>query len=180
MFLTFDQVKKKIEREKKKKVESPILVQYLRSIFSYSSSYFVSESVNMGRLNAVEYIDGIKIAAAQWSAIMDEKTCEYCASLDEETIFVDNPLYGLQQPPAHGRCRCVYIYITAEELGVEETWEPPSVDEIARYGLYNIESEDGARMFAEFFGERAVRNALNFAAAEEYDSGMWDVTEVPF
>lgn len=180
MLPTFDLIQKRIEFEEEKKAEGSVMVQYLRSIFSYASSYFVSEAVNFGRLNAVEYIDGIQIAAAQWSAILDERTCDYCSNYDERIIFVDNPLYAVQQPPAHGNCRCIYIYITAEEVGVEETWPEPSIDEIAQYKLYNIETEEGQDYFAQYFGDRAVRNAMKFASVTEYAEEVWDIEGSPF
>ena len=180
--IAFEDVMKKIDFSIGPGASASVMVQYLLGVFSYSSSYFVSDAVNRGRFNAVDNIDGVDIAGAQWSAVLDSKTCGYCTDLDSGVILVDNPLYGIQQPPAHENCRCVYVYITAEEANLVEDWQEPSIEDIKQYKLYDIDTEAGQEYLSAYFGERAVRNATKFATAidQEYVEEMWGFEGSPF
>jgi len=42
-------------------------------------------------------------------AALDERTCKICGELDGQTFDVDEAETGVNQPPAHPRCRCTTI-----------------------------------------------------------------------
>lgn len=171
--VTFEEVRKAVEEEfEYTDLTAEVFSQYLKDVKNYSAS-FVSESINFGRDNAVENIDGVEIAAAQWSAVLDDKTCDYCNERDEQIISVTDPEYYEFQPPAHPYCRCIYIYITAEEQQINDTegesikatWETPSDGDKERLRYFNLlkdgkaveeDIDNMAGMFGER-GEKAIR-----------------------
>lgn len=63
--------------------------------------------------------------AAMYSAILDNKVCSYCESLDGLKISLDHPDYksGDYSPPQHKNCRCVWIYIHKNEPKVKLNWD---------------------------------------------------------
>lgn len=87
----------------------------------------VVDSQNTGR-NSIKNQDEFKAEVAVYSAIMDERTCDFCASLDEMEFDLrteeGNTLYAKYAPAQHDRCRCVMIYLLEgdpdipEEVGV--------------------------------------------------------------
>lgn len=91
----------------------------------------VAESINIGRSSAAKQIG---IQGAQWSAVLDSKTCPLCSELDGQVIHVDDPDFDLFRPPAHNGCRCVWVYILDEEENVEFDWKTPHEADVKKYG----------------------------------------------
>lgn len=92
-----------------------------------------SKGVNEGRRDAIER-GGIPLRGAQYSALMDRRTCELCLDLDERVIPVEHPDLRRFTPPVHHNCRCVWVWITREEADFTPTWETPASSKIDRYG----------------------------------------------
>lgn len=91
----------------------------------------VGDSINIGRGAAAKQI-GIK--GAQWSAILDAKTCPLCEELDNKTISVDNPDFDVFRPPLHNHCRCILIYIGKDNTGEEYDWVTPPASLVKKHG----------------------------------------------
>lgn len=174
--IKFEDIKKIIEFDDDYSLTAKIFSQYTKYAGADTSA-FVSDSINFGRDNAVENIDGVEIAAAQWSAILDSSTCEYCSERDEQIISVDDPEYYEFQPPAHPYCRCIYIYITAEEQqindteaeAVQPTWESPPEEDKIRLRYFNLlkdgtASEEDIENMAGLFGERGEKAIREMAS----------------
>ncbi len=96
-----------------------------------TASITVNESINQGRN---EIIRSGKIKAAQFSAILDRRTCPLCRELDGQIIDVENPDFDRFTPPIHSNCRCIWVYVHEEEENVKIDWSTPSQDLINRNG----------------------------------------------
>lgn len=92
-----------------------------------------AKGTNEGRRDAIER-GGIPLRGAQYSALMDRRTCELCLELDETVIAVEHPDLSRFTPPVHHNCRCVWVWITRDEADFEPTWQTPSSTKVGRYG----------------------------------------------
>jgi SPP1 gp7 family putative phage head morphogenesis protein len=95
------------------------------------TSIVVGEAINTGRAQVAK---ASGIVGAQWSAILDSKTCPLCESLDNKIISVDDPDFDLFRPPIHPNCRCFYTFIGDKETDVKFDWKTPSGDLVKKYG----------------------------------------------
>src|SRR3972149_5015039 len=81
-----------------------------------------------------------------WTAILDNKVCDLCRSLDQKVMEANSQAYSLYQPPLHPRCRCHIIPITSDaDIIPKADWEKPkdilSIEEYIRETeLRNIEN----------------------------------------
>lgn len=91
----------------------------------------VGDSINIGRGSAARKA-GVK--GAQWSAILDQRTCPLCEELDGKKISVDNPDFDVFRPPLHQNCRCLLIYIGNNNTGEVYDWETPPAGMVKRHG----------------------------------------------
>jgi SPP1 gp7 family putative phage head morphogenesis protein len=91
----------------------------------------VGESINVGR-GATAKALGVK--GAQWSAILDSKTCPLCEELDNKTISADNPDFDIFRPPLHSSCRCILIYLGNNNTGEEYNWVTPPASLVKKHG----------------------------------------------
>ncbi len=75
----------------------------------------IAEAINLGR---EEGFDDIKnqIGAYQWSAILDDRTCRICKSLDGTYFEPGDPALAELKPPIHPNCRCILVAVLKEEL----------------------------------------------------------------
>lgn len=92
-----------------------------------------SKSLNYSRAAAVER-GGIPLAGAQYSAILDRRTCDLCAKLDEKVIPIESTDLARFTPPIHHNCRCLWIWITRDEEDFTPTWSTPSASDVDRFG----------------------------------------------
>uniref|UniRef100_A0A6M3IT13 Phage head morphogenesis domain-containing protein n=1 Tax=viral metagenome TaxID=1070528 RepID=A0A6M3IT13_9ZZZZ len=97
-----------------------------------TSSVTVGEAINEGR-QAAAYSSG-EFQAAQYSALLDDRTCPLCEQLDGKIITLDNPDYDEYTPPVHSNCRCIWVYIGKEETNLDITWQKPNNDITNKYG----------------------------------------------
>lgn len=75
----------------------------------------IAEAINLGREEGFEDIRD-QIGGYQWSAILDERTCRICKSLDGIYFEPDNPALAELKPPIHPNCRCILVAVLKEEL----------------------------------------------------------------
>ena len=72
-----------------------------------------------------------------WTAILDEKVCDLCRSLDQKVMDVNSPDSTIYQPPLHPRCRCHIIPITSDAEKIPKVdWEKPKDSWIRRYAPF--------------------------------------------
>lgn len=92
-----------------------------------------AKALNHTRAAAVER-GGIPLAGAQYSAILDRRTCDLCVKLDETVIAIENTDLARFTPPIHHNCRCVWVWITRDEEDFTPTWTSPPRSDVDRYG----------------------------------------------
>ncbi|MFB5192662.1 phage portal protein family protein [Alicyclobacillus fastidiosus] len=96
-----------------------------------SAMISVGEALNVGRGSEARKIG---VQGAQWSAILDSKTCPLCEELDGQVISVDNDEFDVFRPPLHSGCRCILIFIGTGQTNVTFDWKTPSENLVKRYG----------------------------------------------
>jgi len=92
-----------------------------------------AKALNYSRAAAVQ-AGGIPLAGAQYSAILDRRTCELCARQDELVIPIESTDLARFTPPVHHNCRCVYVWITRDEPDFTATWSTPPPSMVERFG----------------------------------------------
>lgn len=92
-----------------------------------------SKSMNYTRAAAVER-GGIPLAGAQYSAVLDRRTCDLCASMDEQIIPIEHSDLARFTPPVHHNCRCLWVWITRDEADFTPTWKTPAASLVDRFG----------------------------------------------
>lgn len=92
-----------------------------------------AKSLNYSRAAAVEAA-GIPLAGAQYSALLDRRTCELCRKLDEKVIPIEHTDLARFTPPIHHNCRCLWVWITRDEADFTPTWSTPSKSDVDRFG----------------------------------------------
>lgn len=92
-----------------------------------------AKSLNYSRADAIER-GGIPLAGAQYSAILDRRTCELCEELDEKVIPIEHTDLARFTPPVHHNCRCVWVWITRDEADFTPTWTTPAASKVDRFG----------------------------------------------
>ena len=74
------------------------------------------ESYSQGRAHSGGSLGGSK---AQWSAVNDSRTCDFCDYADLKIFDVKT---GAWDPPVHWGCRCLIAYIRSDEFQPDLTW----------------------------------------------------------
>lgn len=92
-----------------------------------------SRALNQGRADGIER-GGIPLRGAQYSALMDRRTCELCERQDEQVIGIGDLDLAKFTPPVHHNCRCVWVYITTAEADFTPTWSAPPRSMVDRFG----------------------------------------------
>lgn len=98
-----------------------------------TSRMLAAKALNEGRADAIAR-GGIPLAGAQYSAILDTRTCELCARLDEQLVSVTDLDMMKFTPPVHHNCRCVWVYVTTQEADFVPTWAAPPASLVERFG----------------------------------------------
>lgn len=95
--------------------------------------------LSLERLKSINLADLMspKIVRYVWSAILDEKVCELCRSLDGKVMDVNSPDYLIYKSPIHPKCRCTQIPITSDaEIIPAVDWEKPKENWLVRYAPF--------------------------------------------
>lgn len=113
------------------------LSDYIPRLAKEQSNRSVGIAINGGREDGASVAaEEIQIETAQWSAILDHKTCPLCAQLDEMRISVDDPDFYRFRPGSlhYNTCRCIWIWLTVNDPDSGDfTWESPPDDLVAEY-----------------------------------------------
>lgn len=94
------------------------------------------KAINAGRDAASEEFD---IKAAQWSALIDAKTCPLCKLLDNTRLpYEDRFTIPIMPGLVHwGECRCIWIWVLAGDPDAHDfNWVDPSEDLLLQYAPY--------------------------------------------
>ena len=100
-------------------------------ILNDNSVIATTTMVNVGR-NRAAIIAGSKMA--QYSALLDRRTCPLCESLDGMYVEVGSADHLEFTPPIHNRCRCIWVYIGREERMPSVNFERPKQELIDKHG----------------------------------------------
>lgn len=92
-----------------------------------------SKALNYTRASAVER-GGVPLRGAQYSAVLDRRTCELCERQDELVIPIEHTDLARFTPPVHHNCRCVWVWITRQEEDFTPTWTTPPASTVDRFG----------------------------------------------
>ena len=104
----------------------------ISSVLGDQVSSLVGMLINEGR-NIAAGSAGARVA--QYSAILDETTCPLCEELDEQIFEVGSPEFDEYTPRIHNNCRCIWVYINAEEeRQPTPNFEKPLSDLVKNYG----------------------------------------------
>ena len=97
-----------------------------------AASIQIGNAINHGRDIAAGKAN---VRLAQYSAILDDKTCPLCSYLDGKIIELSNPDYDRFTPQLHQSCRCLWVYIRADETPQPSvTWQTPPAGMVQQYG----------------------------------------------
>lgn len=82
--------------------------------FRSDAGYVTTKAFSVGRDEAARIMGGI--ASVDYSAILDNSTCDACRSMDGRTATFDSPEHDAMLPPNRDcdggdRCRCILVFI---------------------------------------------------------------------
>ncbi len=83
-----------------------------------SSDLALFESYSQGRALAGDALPNIS-RFAQWSAVLDKRTCDWCGWADERVFDTTVEPYD---PPTHHGCRCLIAFISKDEFPPTADW----------------------------------------------------------
>ncbi len=83
-----------------------------------SSDLALFESYSQGRALGGEGLPNMS-QFAQWSAVLDKRTCDWCGWADERVF---NTVTEPYDPPTHHGCRCLIAYISNDEFPPNPDW----------------------------------------------------------
>jgi len=97
------------------------------------------EILSLEKLRNLKLADLIKPSIVRfiWTAILDEKVCNLCRSLDQKVMDVNSSDSTIYQPPLHPRCRCHIIPITSDADKIPKVdWKKPKDSWIKKYAPF--------------------------------------------
>lgn len=125
------------DEESLSELVSDSLDDYMPRLAKEQANRSVGIAINGGREDGASTAsEEIQIETAQWSAILDHKTCPLCELLDEMRISVDDPDFHRFRPGSlhYNTCRCIWIWLTTNDPDSGDfTWESPPDDLVAEY-----------------------------------------------
>lgn len=121
----------------------------------------VSIGINKGRKDVFS-VYSEDIYAYQYSAILDDRTCQTCAKLDGKVLNEAAYKKTTYDPPIHFSCRCIWVEILKDET------DPPPItgfDEVA--GLLEPSLSQSTKEQIIELGRRAVQEEVLRLSTEE-------------
>ena len=80
-----------------------------------TASYVTTGEINAGRKYTFDAFKD-ELYGYQWSAILDNHTCNYCTSMDGRIIGVEDKAFSEYKPgEVHFGCRCIWVAIMKDE-----------------------------------------------------------------
>jgi len=87
---------------------------YLSKNNNLAGTKIIDESINKGRMDTFKQ-NKAEITGYEYSAILDDRVCPYCDSLDGQTREINDARSAEFDPPKHFGCRCVLVPIMGFE-----------------------------------------------------------------
>ena len=108
-------------------VISGALSTFFDSVLALSVSSLVSQALNLGRDDA--FSSSTDIAAFEYSALLDFRTCPKCKGLDGMAMSPMQYRSSMNRPPVHLRCRCMIVAILRGDAFIPQiTGDPGDID----------------------------------------------------
>lgn len=101
---------------------------FFESKIGLTGNILVSQSINRARDDIFQTAKE-EIAVYQYSAILDESTCELCESIDGTVLEQAEYDATQYQPPLHQNCRCIWIAIKKDQSEIPEVTGIPFIDD---------------------------------------------------
>ena len=139
-----------------------IFVGYYSENVGLTAIATVATGVNKGRKDTFG-ANAKDIYGYQYSALLDNRTCQTCAALDGKVLDEAQYQKTNYDPPLHFSCRCIWVAIMADEL------EPPPItgmpDDFA--GLVEPSLSRNVEEQIVELGRRAVQDEVTRLLAED-------------
>jgi SPP1 gp7 family putative phage head morphogenesis protein len=139
-----------------------IFVGYYSENIGLTAIATVATGVNKGRKDTFG-ANAKDIYGYQYSALLDNRTCQTCAALDGKVLDEAQYQKTNYDPPLHFSCRCIWVAIMADEL------EPPPItgmpDDFA--GLVEPSLSRNVEEQIVELGRRAVQDEVTRLLAED-------------
>ena len=74
---------------------------------------------------------------AQWSSVLDKRTCDWCEWADEKVFNHKTEPYD---PPTHHGCRCLIAYISKDEFPPSDNWGVGPPKDVWPPGSYKVQN----------------------------------------
>ena len=144
-------------------------------------------SYNVGRAGPATHVKSVLYG--QWSALMDNTTCDWCGWADERIFDTRIEPYS---PPMHFGCRCIIGYIRRDEFSPGSTWGagppkssfPPGSSGGYRNGKPTLRNQppknasalspNKAELDRAVDEHRGMFDDRSAAAPEDSEAGAWD------
>lgn len=136
-------------------------------------------SYNGGRAGAANEHSKVS-EMAQWSALLDAKTCDWCGWADERIFDTNIEPYD---PPMHHGCRCIIALILASEFPPDPTWGKGPPDAAWPPGRFNGADKAGKPTLRNVPPKPTPQTPLKAKASEwadEYDKTIDPFTDSMF
>lgn len=98
-----------------------LVAQYFDNYILRAGDKVIADGTRVGMASAAKQL---QVQGAVYSAYLDEKVCPVCEALDETQVAVPSAAYSQIQPPQHGKCRCLWVYVEKGEEGFEPDEDP--------------------------------------------------------
>lgn len=120
----------------------------------------VSVGINKGRQDVFDSFAD-EIYAYQYSAILDQNTCQTCRGLDGKVLNYAAYKSTSYKPPIHFSCRCLFVAIMNDEL------DPPPITGFDEVGLLEPSLSQATQEQIIELGKRAVQDEVLRLSTEE-------------
>jgi len=100
-----------------------VMAAAIKEVSKNTASIIASGSINGGR-RLTQMTHKNDIHALQRSELLDDRTCNFCMSLDGRTFSVDDPFTGEDQ--FHSNCRGIWVEIMKDESELPEITGAPN------------------------------------------------------
>lgn len=102
--------------------------QFFAGKISLTGAIMVSQAINRARDDIFETAKE-DIEVYQYSAILDNKTCDLCLELDESIVDHEEYKSTIYQAPQHEFCRCIWIAIKKDQSDIPSVTGMPDISE---------------------------------------------------
>lgn len=157
-------------------LESGISLQFVETYSIRAGDKVIADGFADARHEAMMEID---LGGVQYSAILDDRVCSFCHSLDGMSLNLNTDegqgLFDRYSPPQHGRCRCMWIGISVDTPFKDntKTFEKSWMKEIM--SNLTLEGMGKTQILKKFAHENLINNQTAYSINEQLDFLKEDV-----